>query len=691
LASGLLLGWSSASFGGISYETWEGISGDGLSNLTSNAAFPDRPTRTGVLDTFNLPRNAGDNYGSRLRGYLQVPASGDYTFWLAADNQAELWLSSDDTADHKQRITQVSWWSGYQNWTKSAEQRSAAIRLEAGRRYYIEALHKEGTGEDHLAVAWSSGNISRQVIPGDYLTPWGTGSASTTGTAEPTATGKQGCLLREYWLNVSGARLTDLTSDARYPNNPSGTELITTFEGPRLWADNYGTRVRGYIHPPTTGNYTFWIAGDDVGELRLSTDENPVNARRIAYFTTWTGYRVWNHEATQRSAAIQLQGGKRYYVEVLHKEVLGGDNLSVAWSGPGINQTVIPGTYLSSWAATTPTPTDPTGKGTGLRGEYYDAMQFSSLFMTRTDPTINFDWGSGAPMNGMGENTFSVRWTGQVLPVHASGTQAYTFYVTGDDGVRLWVDGKLLVDRWILQGATTYSATVNLQAGRKYDIRLDYFENSVKSMVRLEWSTNGVSRRVIPALQLFPAAGGTPATDSDGDGVPDSQDAFPSNPNESLDTDRDGIGNNTDTDDDNDGLPDSWETQFNLNPLDAADASRDDDGDSASNLAEYQGGSDPRNANSRPAATDSVELQWTPPTTRTNGSALGMIDIGGYKIYYGTSRGQYSQVVTIRDAYTDNYRITGLNRGRTYYFAVSTFDKQQLEGPRSNEVSKNVP
>jgi hypothetical protein len=83
-----------------------------------------------------------------------------------------------------------------------------------------------------------------------------------------------------------------------------------------------------------------------------------------------------------------------------------------------------------------------------------------------------------------------------------------------------------------------------------------------------------------------------PFSDSDGDGVPDNQDAFPSNPAETIDTDSDGIGNNTDNDDDNDKMPDAWENQYGFNPL-IDDASDDSDGDGLSNLDEFYNGSSP--------------------------------------------------------------------------------------------------
>jgi parallel beta-helix repeat protein len=85
-----------------------------------------------------------------------------------------------------------------------------------------------------------------------------------------------------------------------------------------------------------------------------------------------------------------------------------------------------------------------------------------------------------------------------------------------------------------------------------------------------------------------------PPLDTDGDGTPDVDDAFPLDGSESMDTDGDGVGNNADTDDDDDGMPDTWETDNELDPLNATDGSLDPDGDGLTNLQEYQGNTDPK-------------------------------------------------------------------------------------------------
>jgi hypothetical protein len=91
------------------------------------------------------------------------------------------------------------------------------------------------------------------------------------------------------------------------------------------------------------------VAGDDNTDLYLSTNDNPANATRIGYVNGWTNSREWSKYSTQQSASVSLTAGQKYYVEVLHKEGSGGDNVAIAWQGPGITQQVIGGSYLSPY------------------------------------------------------------------------------------------------------------------------------------------------------------------------------------------------------------------------------------------------------------------------------------------------------------------------------------------------------
>jgi glucose/arabinose dehydrogenase len=154
--------------------------------------------------------------------------------------------------------------------------------------------------------------------------------------------------------------------------------------------------------------------------------------------------------------------------------------------------------------------------GDGLRGEYFDNSDFTNSRLTRVDSTVNFNWGTGSPDATIGPDTFSVRWTGQVLP---TTTGAYTFYTTTDDGVRLLVNGQQIINRFVNQSATEVAGTINLVAGQKYDIRLEYFENTGGAVSRLSWAGPSVAKQIIPQSQLFSNSPPPPPPPPSGNGT----------------------------------------------------------------------------------------------------------------------------------------------------------------------------
>lgn len=158
--------------GGLLREWWTGIEGSSVSDLTANGSYPDNPSGSSVLRHLQGPSNWADAAGTRLRGWLIPPADGIYTFWVSADDSAQLWLSSDATSANASLIASVPAWTGPLQWDKYASQQSASLVLEAGHKYYTELLHKDSSGDDHFAVAWQGPGLARQVITGDYLRPW---------------------------------------------------------------------------------------------------------------------------------------------------------------------------------------------------------------------------------------------------------------------------------------------------------------------------------------------------------------------------------------------------------------------------------------------------------------------------------------------------------------------------------------
>src|SRR5512133_2180269 len=117
-----------------------------------------------------------------------------------------------------------------------------------------------------------------------------------------------GSILYEYWSGISGTTVSSLTSNTNYPSSPSTTGYLTgNLEITSNWSDNYGTRIRGFIHPPISGAYRFWIAGDDAAELWLSTDDKQSRKVKIAYTSSYTSPREWGKYPEQQSLLGKFQ------------------------------------------------------------------------------------------------------------------------------------------------------------------------------------------------------------------------------------------------------------------------------------------------------------------------------------------------------------------------------------------------
>ncbi|HSW98939.1 MAG TPA: PA14 domain-containing protein [Candidatus Saccharimonadales bacterium] len=155
--------------------------------------------------------------------------------------------------------------------------------------------------------------------------------------------------------------------------------------------------------------------------------------------------------------------------------------------------------------APTPSTPAPTAANRGLNATYFPAKDLSGTGVSRTDQTINFHWGAGAPLAGIPANQFSARWAGSLT---APTTGTYTFYLTGDDGVRMWLDGQQVIDGWRDQSSREYQASVQLTAGKPVQIRVEYYENYGDAVAELDWSGPGLKRQPVPASVLSTAAPG---------------------------------------------------------------------------------------------------------------------------------------------------------------------------------------
>ncbi|UCG57850.1 MAG: carbohydrate binding domain-containing protein [Phycisphaerales bacterium] len=173
-----------------------------------------------------------------------------------------------------------------------------------------------------------------------------------------------------------------------------------------------------------------------------------------------------------------------------------------------------------------------TREGGGVKGAYYHwsgnspptppSNAFSEHVMTRLDPGIDFNWSGSPEPDVVNEDNFAVIWTGELEVAFA---EPYTFYTVSDDGVKLWVNGQLLVDNWTDHGSTRNRASVdlNLVPGQRYPVVMHFYENGGGAIAQLLWKSPSTPEQVVPAGALspprsasspVPAHGSTGVTDS---------------------------------------------------------------------------------------------------------------------------------------------------------------------------------
>ncbi|HEY2952755.1 MAG TPA: immunoglobulin domain-containing protein, partial [Verrucomicrobiae bacterium] len=201
-----------------------------------------------------------------------------------------------------------------------------------------------------------------------------------------------GSIVRLIYDGIPGNAVSNLTAAPAFPDSPTRTETLTMLlEGVPDDGDNYGSFISGYVEAPLTGSYIFWISSDDASELWLSTDHTAANKKRIARVDAVTGYRAWDITPLQRSANIFLQRGRKYYLEVYHKEGGGGDSISVGWLLPGGTfDRPISGIYLAPFPAGSNDPPVITQQPVdAMKMEVETATFFVNV--TGTQP-INYQW-----------------------------------------------------------------------------------------------------------------------------------------------------------------------------------------------------------------------------------------------------------------------------------------------------------
>lgn len=359
-----------------------------------------------------------------------------------------------------------------------------------------------GSSTSAISISSTSGaiTVNNSTVYGNLTAPsYSTvnvnNGAQIYGTCTPGSTPANACSGSS--ANVCPAGLSSGIT-GYYFNNTSLTEpsVATRLDGPInfSWgsgapgptgvnADAFSVRWSGYVRATTSGVYRFQTTSDD--GVRLYVNGNLVINR-------------WNDHSstTDTSADISLVAGQAYTLVLEYYENAGDAVIQLRWLLPGASAYVaIPqgpsslgaGLYECIPAAKPPVSSCSTSLTAGITGDYFNNQTLTApVTSTRLDGPINFDWSTGAPgPTGVGANNFSIRWNGYV---RVSQSGLYRFQTNSDDGVRLTVNGDLLIDQWNDHSVTTHTSTaVNLTAGNAYPIKMEYYENSGYAVAQLLW------------------------------------------------------------------------------------------------------------------------------------------------------------------------------------------------------------
>ena len=289
--------------------------------------------------------------------------------------------------------------------------------------------------------------------------------------ANPTLPPRQGRGLRaEYWTDAKPTPLYKTVSRVEFNWGTGGPHHD-------VGAD-FSARFFGKVIPKYTETYRFYGLADDTVKLY-------VDGQLMFDDQTWDGTEEW--------ADIALQAGRSYDIYMETKDTGGEAKAHLKWSSPSQPKKIIPGDRLFP----------PTAYG--LFAEFFDNKDLTGAAYRRYGVRPNSVWGTGAAEARMGADTWSVRYLGQVTPRY---TDTYTFYTRSDDGTRLWVDGKQLIDNFVTTGAVVErSGQVTLEAGKPYDLRLEYLDDTGNASLYLDWQSPQQAREVVPLDRLASPAG----------------------------------------------------------------------------------------------------------------------------------------------------------------------------------------
>ncbi|MBN2766091.1 MAG: RICIN domain-containing protein [Paludibacteraceae bacterium] len=482
-----------------------------------------------------------DNFSVRWTGQIQALYSEEYNLFLNSDDGVKLTIDGQTLIDATEET--------------GKSERNATFTFTAGNKYDIQLEYTEKSGDASCIFEWESPSQIRQIVPFTqlYANPLPTKGLVTVfkdekqngfsaglkiGNYNSSQLTEKGITANEISSiqinegfkailysadNFTGDSLilttsTDSLTDKNWDNKTMSVRIkangVTDIKGAYLIknrrngfymnvgnsasATGYNTNI--YQYSLTRANnqiFQFEHLGDGIYKIMARHSKMVLTVAKMGYEENANIHQWKYHDSgSQKFIAVATNVPGNYkFISIYSGMVV---NAATNTSGGNIQMNSNLNQFSAMWSLIETTNRE--GDGDGLNGDYYAGKNFTLLRYSRIDPQINFNWGESNPGSPIANDNFSVRWTGFIQPRY-NGT--YTFHITSDNGRRLWIDDKLIIDKWISDWDVTYSGTINLTEMKKHKIKIEYFEEAGGANICFEWESNAELREVVPKSQLY--------------------------------------------------------------------------------------------------------------------------------------------------------------------------------------------
>jgi hypothetical protein len=597
-------------------------------------------------------------------GEIQAQFTEPYTFHLDSDDGVRVWLNEQLIID--------DWKDG------DRVRESAPVNLAAGQKYSIRIQYYQNQYAAHVKFKWSSPSTPNCLVPQSQLYSQEL-DADKNGLADSWEMAHFGHLGVDPNADPDGDGLSNMQEYLRYsdPNNPQTCGVPDAWRSETIGINSVGdANYSDGVFTVTSSGWYIWGNSDSFQYLYQPMGTNGQIVARLMGLSGTTNvfakgglmiretldhdsrnvllsinvtnslsfqWRDWAGGGTYVSVGSTNQATPCWLKVVRRDNWLGGyrspDGTNWTLCGwevlNGLAPQVLVGLAVASRQPDVPCTAsydqvsvgvaDPKGvlnpvmgSGDGLLGNYYKTQSLYGPSVTnKVDTMIDFNWVHWQPMGLPIAAPFGVCWTGEI---QAQFSEPYTFYLASknQNWVRLWVNNELVINGWKSgHPEGDLSGTINLKAGQRYLVRVEFYADHALAVVKMYWSSPSTPRRLVPTSQMY-----SQPTDTDGNGLPDIwEDLYFGHlgvdPN--ADPDGDGLSNLQEylrhsdpikSDTDGDGIPDGWEIAHGLNPT-FDDTAEDPDQDGLNNLQEYTAGTDPNNPYSHgDGVLDGVEVNY---------------------------------------------------------------------------------